>query len=152
MALEDDINALSSVALFEAFTHDQLRLMAFGAERLSLKKDRQLYHQGEPADCAYVVTLGRIALVGRDAAGNQAIIRTVRPGAILGEFALISPTKRLTGAVAETDAEVIRLNRSLFHRILEEYPDLAIALHEHIAEQFAEMVGRIERLNRHFET
>lgn len=152
MALEDDINALSSVALFEAFTHDQLRLMAFGAERLALKKDRELYREGEPADCAYVLTAGRIALVGRGGQGNATVIRTVRPGAILGELALISPTTRLTGAVAETDAEVIRLNRSLFHRILEEYPDVAIALHERIAEQFADMVHRIERLNRHFET
>lgn len=150
MALDDDIRALSSVDLFEAFTHDQLRLMAFGAERMALAKNRELYREGESADCAYVVRSGKFALFTQGPDGRRTI-RTVGPGAILGELALIAATKRLTGAAAETDSEVIRLNRSLFHRILEEYPDLALALHERIAAQLSELISQIERLSNHFD-
>ena len=34
MALDDDIRILSGVRLFEGFTREQLRLMAFGAETI----------------------------------------------------------------------------------------------------------------------
>ena len=44
---------------------------------------------------------------------------------MLGELALIADTHRLTGADAEIDTDVLRLNRKLFRRILEEYPELA---------------------------
>jgi len=151
MALEDDINILSSVALFEAFTHDQLRLMAFGAERVQLGKDDELYAEGEAADCAYVVVTGRIGLLKDDDSGERRPVRAVRPGAILGELALITSSKRLTSAVAETDAEVLRIGHSLFRRVLEEYPDLAIALHRQIAARLSDLIRRIERLSRHFE-
>jgi CRP-like cAMP-binding protein len=151
MALEDDINILSSVALFEAFTHDQLRLMAFGAERLHIAKDQAIYREGETADCAYIVLAGRVGLLKEAESGERTTLRSVRSGSILGELALISSSRRLTSAVAETDVEVLRIGHSLFHRILEEYPDLAVALHDQIGRQLTDLVRRIERLSRHFE-
>lgn len=40
MALDDDIRILGTVGLFESFTPEQLRLLAFGAERLVLRAGR----------------------------------------------------------------------------------------------------------------
>jgi CRP-like cAMP-binding protein len=62
---------------------------------------------------------------------------------ILGELALIAETERLTGAIAQTDVTVIRLSRSMFRRILEEFPDTAIHLRARIAEDLQAMLARI---------
>ena len=72
------------------------------------------------------------------------------PGAMLGELALIADTIRPTGAVAVEDTELVRLSRKLFHRILQEYPELAAALRDHIARDLTQMVGKIDRLAPRF--
>ena len=134
MALEEDIRALSAVSLFSGLTREQLRLIAFGAENMRLAPGKTLYRQNAPADCAFVIVSGEVELV--DTTGAQTrVLRTAGPGAILGEIALIAPTSRLTGAVASGNAEIIRINRSLFRRILEEYPAAARELQAYLRER-----------------
>lgn len=145
MALDDDIRILSGVRLFEGFTQEQLRLLAFGAENLQLPADRKLYREDDEADSAYVVITGRIALY-REVDGERVEVGSAGPGAMLGELALIADTRRLTSAAAGTDSEIIRLSRKVFRRILEEYPDAAARLHEHILADLQDMIARIESL------
>lgn len=143
MALDDDIRVLSGVRLFEGFTHEQLRLIAFGAETISLGAGRKLYAEGAPADCAFVISSGEVALY-RQAGDRREVISTHGPGTILGEFALIAETERLTGAVAQTEVKVIRLSRSMFRRILEEFPETAIDLRRQIAADLQSMLARMQ--------
>jgi CRP-like cAMP-binding protein len=149
MALDDDIRILSAVGLFEGFTREQLRLLAFGAETTALPADRKLYREDDTADSAYVVVSGRIALY-REGNGERQIVGTAGPGALLGELALIADTRRLTSASAALDSQIMRLNRAMFRRILEEYPDLAVLLHHRISEEFQAMIRRIESLAPRF--
>ncbi len=145
MALDDDIRILERVRLLEDFTHEQLRLLAFGAETMRLKAGRDLYTPGAPADCAFVVAKGTVELY-RESDGRRTVLGNAGPASMLGELALIAGGERLTGATAATDIEVIRLNRSLFRRILEEYPETAASLHARIADQMKAMLAKIERL------
>ncbi len=149
MALDDDIQFLSTIGLFEAFSAQHLRLLAFGAERMVLRTGRELFQEGQSADCAYIVVSGAITLFHNSKQG-RINLRTINSGAILGEMALIAQTSRLTGAVADTETEVIRLSRAIFHRILEEYPELAASLYQHISHNLNEMVEEIDRLSAHF--
>ena len=149
MALDDDIRILSGVGLFEGFTSEQLRLMAFGAEAMNLKAGRKLYVEDDQADSAYIVVSGEIGLY-RDSDGVRHTLGSAGPGSILGELALIADTKRLTSAVVLSDSELLRLNRSMFRRILEEYPDLAMILHRRISEELQALVRRIESLAPRF--
>ncbi|QPC85981.1 cyclic nucleotide-binding domain-containing protein [Mesorhizobium sp. NBSH29] len=145
MALDDDIRVLQTVDLFEGFTEEQLRLLAFGAENLRLAAGRDLYQEGVKADGAYVVAQGRISLF-RERDGERAVITTVGPGSLLGEMALISDTERLTGAFAATETELVRLNRKLFRRILDEYPEVAVALHRRISRDLQAFASQIAKL------
>ena len=149
MALDDDIRILSAVRLFEGFTQEQLRLLAFGADSLRLFRDDQLYRQDDDADSAYVVVEGDISLF-REQDGKRTIVGTAGPGSILGELALIAGARRLTSAAAATEAGLIRLDRKMFRRILEEYPEAAAALHRRILEDLQAMILRIEGLAPRF--
>lgn len=149
MALDDDIRILSGVGLFEGFSQEQLRLLAFGTETMRLPAGRKLYLEEDEADSAYVVVSGSIILF-RESDQSRTMIASVKPGAILGELALIADTRRLTSAAAETELEVLRLNRKMFHRILEEYPDLAVHLHRRISEELQALIRHIEALAPRF--
>ncbi|TRC76625.1 cyclic nucleotide-binding domain-containing protein [Mesorhizobium sp. WSM4310] len=149
MALDHDIRILSAVRLFQGFTQEQLRLLAFGAETTLLQANHKLYREDDEADTAYVVVSGRIVLY-REQSGERIPIGTAGPGTMLSELALIADTNRLTSASAEIDSEVIRLSRKMFRRILEEYPEVAVKLHQRISEEFQDMIRRIEELAPRF--
>lgn len=149
MALDDDIRILSGVGLFAGLSAEQLRLLAFGAESVRFQAGREIYREGAVADCAYVVVSGKVVLY-RDHDGEALAVSRLGEGGILGELALIAETKRLTYAAAETDIEVIRLNRTLFRRILEEYPEAAAELHRRMTEELQLFLRKIERLSSRF--
>jgi CRP-like cAMP-binding protein len=149
MALDDDIRILSTVRLFEDFTQEQLRLLAFGAETTMLQADHKLYREDDEADSAYIVVSGSIVLY-REQDSDRTPISTAGPGTILSELALIADTNRLTSAAAAIDSEVLRLSRKMFRRILEEYPDIAVHLHQRISEDFQALIRRIEKLAPRF--
>lgn len=145
MALDDHIRILSGVRLFEGFTLDQLRLLAFGAEAMRLPAGKKLYREDDDADSAYIVVRGRISLF-REHEGAPVEVSSADAGAVLGEMALIADTRRLTSAEAAADSDVLRINRSMFRRILEEYPETAEALRTQIIDDLQALIRRIEQV------
>jgi CRP-like cAMP-binding protein len=143
MALDDHIRILSGVRLFTGFTQDQLRLLAFGAEAMTLPAGRKLYREDDDADSAYIVVRGTIRLF-RENEGEPVDVGMAEAGSTLGEMALIADARRLTSAEAAVDTEVLRINRSMFRRILEEYPETAEALRDRIIEDLQALIRKIE--------
>jgi CRP-like cAMP-binding protein len=150
MALDDDIRILSGVRLFDGFTAEQLRLLAFGAEQIGLPAGRRLFREDDEADTAYVVVSGTISLF-REEDEDRLAVATAEPGMMIGELALIADTRRLTSAEAVEDTELLRLTRKMFRRILEEYPDVAVVLYQRIHKDFLAFVERIEALAPRFD-
>lgn len=149
MALDDDIRLLGSVGFFEGLTTEQLRLLAFGAESMRLSAGRELYREGAAADGAFIVASGEIDLT--TLRGNRLVtLRTVGPSTILGDIALIAPARRATGAMARTDCELLRIGRTLFRRILTEYPETAVLLQERFARELQEMADQVAKLEDRF--
>jgi len=149
LSLEDDIRILSGVTLFEDLSSEQLRLLAFGAERIRLAKGRELYREGQSAECGFIIISGAVDLF-RETPRGRHVVKKVVPPMVLGELALITETARLTGAVAAEDSEVMRINRSLFRRMLEEYPQTAFYLHERLTDQLHDLLQRIGELDGRF--
>jgi CRP-like cAMP-binding protein len=131
MALDDDIALLRRLDFFDVFEADQLRLMLFAADRRMLRPNETLFTQGEPADDGYLVQSGLVALLS-DA---NTVIEQARPGMLIGEYALLAPSERPVTAVAREASSVIVLPRKLIQRLLIEYPDVAFALRQKLAER-----------------
>ena len=144
MSLENDIVVLGRVDLFSNLNNDQLRLLAFGAESVRLKAGRDLYREKAPADCGFVIVAGTVAL-WQEQGGRRETLAIAGEGSLLGEMALITSGNRLTGATADSDCELLRLNRKLFRRMLEEYPETAMALHARISQNLHDMLSQITR-------
>ncbi|MBB3395734.1 MULTISPECIES: cyclic nucleotide-binding domain-containing protein [unclassified Rhizobium] len=142
MALNDDIRLLSQLPLFHGMSEDQLRLIAFGADRRVISAGQMLFREGSPAESAYVILSGGVELsrIGRD--GQPEIQSTVGPGTLLSELALITLVERKFTAVATEDTSIIRITRSLFHRLIEEYPDAARLIESRIRDNIAELAAK----------
>ncbi|SMC88692.1 cyclic nucleotide-binding domain-containing protein [Rhizobium sp. RU36D] len=133
MAVSDDVELLAGVPLFKGLNGEQLRLIAFGAEHRRLRVDDMLFRQGEEAECAYVVASGRLDLYVTDRLGEHHLQARAGRGTMLSELALATSVERKFTAVASEDSDVMRISRPLFHRLIEEYPDMATIVRQRIA-------------------
>ncbi len=146
MSLNDDIALLSLVPLFADIDDDKLRLIAFGAERRRLNRGQQLFREGAPADCAFAIASGTVTLTRNLVDGSVEVVDTVGRGTLLSELAMISFVERKFTATAEEDSEVIRINRPLFRRMLEEYPEVAVVVEARIKNNLQTMISAMQRL------
>ncbi|MDI7862394.1 cyclic nucleotide-binding domain-containing protein [Rhizobiaceae bacterium n13] len=151
MALSDDIRLLANVPLFSGLGEDQLRLIAFGAERRHLASGQTLFREKSPAECAYVVASGDVALNATGRSGKSEVAGHAGPGTLLSELAMVTLVERKFTAVATQDSEVIRISRALFHRLLEEYPDIAAAVESRIRDNLAAMATQAAAMQHRFD-
>lgn len=143
MALKDDIALLSNLPIFEGLPEDHLRLLAFGAERRQLEKGHVLFREGATADSAFVVTRGTLRLSRHPASGGDVVVGEALAGTILTEIAMIADATRHFTATAIEPSEVLRISRTLFHRMLEEYPEVAISTERRLRENFSRLAASV---------
>jgi CRP-like cAMP-binding protein len=145
MSLDQTIAALGEHPVFAALDRDALRILAFSSDRLELTPGTRLFAQGAPADAAYVLVSGTLELEqSRD--GVSVSQGAVPEGALIGEIALLAQTNRPASAVARTPIEVLRIPRSVFRRLLEEYPRGAEELRKRLSERLLTLTRHLERV------
>jgi len=149
MSLAEDIALLSSVPLFRDIDEDKLRLIAFGAERRRVPEGQTLFREGSGGDCGFVVAQGSFSL-SRDGRRGPVRLGTATVGTLLGEIAMISDVDRGMTAIAAEPGEVMRINRSLFHRMLEEYPEIAEMVLARVQANFAEFLADLSGAGQKF--
>ena len=133
MGLNDDIAAMGRVPTLSLLEPDALRLLAFAAETRILRAGDVLFRRGEESDAGFIVVSGAIALDARDDGSPANYI--AGPGTLLGELALLVPVERPATAIARESSSVLRLSRTLVHRVLAEFPRSALALRQALSER-----------------
>lgn len=141
MALAQDIAILESVPLFRQLDRDALRLIAFAAEARSGQPGEVLFRRGETSDAGYVVMSGAVTV--ESAAGDRSIAPR---GTLIGEMALLIDTERPVTAIVTEAAQLLKISRGVFRRVLEEYPEAADALRELISRRMEETLFALGRV------
>jgi len=145
MSLEDDISLLRNVELFSDFEAEHLRLIAFGSQMMSFSKGHELFREGQSTDGGYVIVSGSIDLLSFQD-GQSKLLSTFKVGSLLGEMALISINKRIGTAVVSSDCELMKISRVMMHRILNEYPELAVSLQRKISQSVLRFTKDLEKI------
>jgi CRP-like cAMP-binding protein len=127
---------------FSLMPREALQLLAFSCEKRALKSGQTLFEAGEIADAAYFVLAGEIVL---SAQGEE---RDAKPGALIGETALLADVQRNAGARARVDSSVLRVPRDTFRRVLGEFPEAAAKLHASAATRTHALVEKLEKVRK----
>jgi CRP-like cAMP-binding protein len=125
---------------FNLLPREALQLLAFSCEKRQLKAGQTLFVAGEPADCAFFLLTGQIAL---SAAGEE---RLVAPGALIGETALAAEVLRGAGAQASADSTLLRIPRETFRRVLSEFPEAAVKVHADASKRTRRFLNQLETI------
>jgi len=146
MTLNDDIDRLSRIPLFDGFPLEQLRLLAFGSKRLFFNAGEEIFYEGANSEGGYLVVSGQVdVVVTRE--GREIVLSSQLENSLIGELALVTHNKTVAGALARTNVELLHIPRELFRRMLSEYPELAQVLHQRIAASVRKMLGEMSRVH-----
>ena len=125
-----DAASLDSIPLFAGLTLDQRATVAEACAELTVEAATTLVREGDFGHGAFAILSGTADVVHDDE-----VLRSLGPGDMFGEIAVLSGGRRTASVVATTDMTLITvLNRDLW-RIERESPEIADALRVTIAER-----------------
>ena len=149
MSLESDIAILSKVGFFSDFNEDQLRMVAFGSEKMKLPEGEILYNDGDDAFDGVVLLSGEIE-VTRPKPDGSIYSNTMQPGSLLGEISLLTPNHRIGTATVIQNSEILIVHRETVLRVLNEYPDLAVRLFKKISTSVTQFDTELLKMDGRF--
>ena len=115
-------------------THERyIELLTRSGEMETFASRATVFEEGEPGDRLYILKQGTVSL-----SSNGRQLETVGPGGLFGEMALLDREPRSATAVAETECELVAIDKKRFWFLVQETP------------YFAEIVMRVmaDRLRR----
>jgi NTE family protein len=109
------------------------------ASELRVAAGDWLFREGDEGNALYVIRAGRLEVVGGEGEGK--VMRVLGRGDALGELALLTSSPRSASARAARDTDLIAIDRDDFERLLEEAPEVSLALTKTLGAQLRESVG-----------
>jgi CRP-like cAMP-binding protein/HEAT repeat protein len=149
LSLVERATLLRGVPPFADLSSEQLRLLAGVVEEIEIAAGETLVHAGAEGDHLYVVVAGEIVLEERrGTSGSVARIGTLGPGAALGEDAVFDGGTHVLNATAQTDCQLLKLERSVLLSLLDEQPALARTLIAWLSARLRETTGKLAERTR----
>src|SRR5919198_6396212 len=109
---------LRTMDIFETLASEELETIAQLLRELRLYEGEALCRQGEPGDALFIVTGGRIKVATGDPNGNEKVLTYFTDGQFFGEMSLLTGAPRSPTATAETDSQVLVLDKHAFDQLL----------------------------------
>jgi CRP-like cAMP-binding protein len=109
---------LRTMDIFEALPAQELETIAQLLRERRLAESDVLCRQGDPGDALFIVTGGRIRLSTTDPSGNEKVLTYFTDGQFFGEMSLLTGAPRSATATAETDAQLLVLDKRAFDQLL----------------------------------
>lgn len=146
-ALDENAAWLRRAPLFSHMEAAKLRMLAFASERVELAEGEFLFRQGEMIDAAYVIVEGDIGIIYEDEGVAQEIW-TMQAGDLVGELALFTDAPCLTGAKAKSPLLLLRISKTVFFHMLQEFPEIAVGVATGLADGLRRAIEEFFRLQR----
>ena len=108
-------------------------LLACGAAYKKLSKDEVIFEEGSACNFYYQLVSGRVRWANIDDEGKEFIQTFVDPGESFGELPLFDEGPYAATAISDTESVVIRLHKSVFHKLIAEDSKLHFAFSQLLA-------------------
>jgi len=115
----EQINFLRNVPLFKELSERDLHIVADLTEQLEVEMDHMLIKEGRTGHKLFIVVKGTAQVTRRDAP-----MRTLMKGDAFGEISLIDQSPRTATVVAETNMELLTIDKERFDFVLDNYPEI----------------------------
>jgi NTE family protein len=130
----DAAEFLQGVPIFAGLDQDALERLAEKARWVEVVAGDWLFREGDTGGGLYVLRSGRLEVV-REAGDAEVVLRALRPGAVLGELAVLTGSPRSASVRCRRDSRLVELSNDAFLGLMQSDPEFATSLTRTMASQ-----------------
>jgi NTE family protein len=132
--------------IFGDFDEDILMTVENQLEWQELEGGDILLHEGDLGDSLYFVISGRLEAYIRDESENHVKIGEIVRGEIVGEMSVYTDEPRFATVRALRNSVLVRLTKTLFNSILENYPKVSLNVTKQVIERLKKNRNQTKKL------
>jgi CRP-like cAMP-binding protein len=136
---------LPLLAVFEGFSHEEIRALTATAKCYCIERGGELFAQDSRADRVYIVVRGALE-IGRELGGRRQRIGILGPGRLCGVLALLEGDRHSMSAAARETSTVLEISPRAFSRLFEGNDGVAAKFQDAI---IRELLRALARANNH---
>jgi len=140
VGLTEEVELMRRIPLFADVEISKLKLLAFTSERVTFRAGEVLFRQNDVGSAAYIIIDGEADVIVERPDGPLTVAR-VGPNDFVGEIAILCDVPRTATVVARTDLTTLCISKDLFFRMVNDFPQMAIAIMRVLARRL-EMTNR----------
>lgn len=141
-----DKNALRAHPLFQDLEAAALEQLAGSAKRRAVKKGTTIFAKGDPGGSLFFVVHGTVKIGVTSVDGRGAVFNFINANEFFGEIALLDGLERTADASANTDCELLIIDRRDFIPFLQQHPPLATKLLELLCARIRWISDHVEQV------
>jgi CRP-like cAMP-binding protein len=134
MSINQEVELLRRIPLFAKIDPVKLRLLAFASERISYQAGDELFHQGDPADAAYIIMDGNVDVTVDIPSGRLTVAKLGRDE-IVGDIGIICDVPRTATVTADDPTVVLRITKELFFQMINDFPAMGVEIMRVLAQR-----------------
>ncbi len=147
VSLQQDIELLRRVGLFQGIASADLVRIAQAARRRQIPAETFLFHQGDPAEVIYVPLQGRLKLTQITPEGHEVILRYVGVGEMSGATAVFGDTAYPASAETVEETVVLGWNNETMIQLIGQYPCLGLNILHLLSVRLQELQDRLREMS-----
>lgn len=140
-------NALRAQPYFKSLNDEKLAELAQSLIERSYEKDEVIFLEGEPCQGLYIVRVGTVKIFKLSPEGREQILTYVHAGGSFNEVAVFDggPNPANVSSVERTTLWIVP--RQAIIRLIQERPDVALAIIQNLGIRLRHLVGLVEDLS-----
>ena len=135
---------LSSIPFFSNLEPDALATLASNMRLRKFRRNQPIFDQGDPGDCLFIISAGRVKLFIETGDGDQLTILHCGVGECFGEMAVLDGQSRSASAEAMEPTEAWIVTRETFVDLISHNPGSSLALISFLCAKLRTNLDRME--------
>ncbi|MGC2776260.1 MAG: Crp/Fnr family transcriptional regulator [Bradyrhizobium sp.] len=140
------LSVLRQHAIFRELESDALDQLCRYAKPTSLKRGATIFSRGDPGSSLYAVINGTVKISVSSPDGRNAILNLISAGEIFGEVAVLDGRERTADATANTNCEILVIDRREFLPFVKSQPVLAMKFIELLCDRLRWTSDQVEQV------
>ncbi|MGY3451020.1 Crp/Fnr family transcriptional regulator [Bradyrhizobium sp. USDA 4353] len=140
------LSVLRQHPIFRELESDALDQLCRYAKPTTLKRGATIFSKGDPGSSLYAVISGTVKISVSSPDGRNAILNLISAGEIFGEVAVLDGRERTADATANTNCEILVIDRREFLPFVKSQPVLAMKFIELLCDRLRWTSDQVEQV------
>jgi CRP-like cAMP-binding protein len=136
---QEVVNELRAVDIFSPLSDEQIDVLAETSSKLRYAGGETLVVQGTSGDSLFIVVNGTVRVEAATKTGASSVLARLGPGSYFGEMSLLTGEPRSASVSAESETEVIVVEKSGLAPLLESDSEIVVELSAMLEKRMEEL-------------